>query len=93
MNLNDLLGWISRNGMAAFLIGCFLSGLAITFANWMIHTVRAITGHYPPARPVSCSHLSQCYCCRNGACNENCRCYQLPDEEDEDDENDEEEDA
>jgi len=53
MNLSDLLGWISRNGIAAFLIGCFLITLAGIASNFFIRLARSITGHYPPASPSS----------------------------------------
>lgn len=93
MTLGELLGWIARNGLAAFLIGCFLSGLAVTLANFLIGVARSITGHYPPPRPVECNHQQQCYCCRNGVCNDNCRCYREPDEEDEGEEGEDDDDA
>jgi hypothetical protein len=93
MTLSEILGWISRNGWAAFFIGCFLSGLAVTLANFFIHVVRSITGNFPPPRPVSCDHLSQCYCCRNGSCNENCRCHDIMTDDDDGGEEGEDEDV
>ena len=89
MPLSEILGWISRNGLAAFLIGCFLSGLAVTFANLLVRIARSITGHYPPPSPVSCNHERQCFCCRENGCQEGCGCYQEEDDGDEDEGEDE----
>jgi len=80
--MEDILGWISRNGLAAFLIGCFLTTMAGIAANFLLNLARSITGKYPAPRPVvQCDHENQCYCCRENGCQDGCRCY----EEDEDD--------
>jgi hypothetical protein len=77
VNLNDILNWISRNGLAAFLIGCFLTSMAGIVANFLLNAIRALTGKYPEPRPViqtQCDHENQCYCCRENGCQDGCRC-------------------
>ena len=81
MPLNDLLQWISRNGLAAFLIGCFLTTMAGILANFLLNAIRSLTGKYPAPRPVvQCDHETACYCCRENGCQDGCRC--TPDEAD-----------
>jgi hypothetical protein len=76
MNLRELLEWISRNGVAAFLLGCFLLTLVGIGVDFFVKSLRSITGNYPPA-PVGrlCDSDDPCYCCREGSCDEGCRCY------------------
>ena len=89
MNLNDILGWISRNGLAAFLIGCFLTAMATIITNFLVRLVRSVTGNYPPVAEL-CDADDPCYCCRENLCDEGCRCHANEDDgeeegEDEDD--------
>ena len=83
MNLSDLLEWISRNPGASFLGACFLLALAAMAVDFLVKLVRSVTGHYPPQHTVytQCDSDDPCYCCREGSCDEGCRCY--PEEEDE----------
>jgi len=86
MDLNEILNWISKNGLAAFFIGCFLTTLVGIVANFFhgffIGVARAVTGKYPPPpppRPVVQCDCEPCLCCRDD-CQEGCGCYEEEDE-------------
>jgi hypothetical protein len=88
MNLNDILKWISMNGLAAFLIGCFLCTIATIAANALIGVVRTLTGRFPAPAPIihrecdgHCDCNRPCKCCEEGDCQVGCACASLKDTE------------
>lgn len=81
MNLNEILDWISRNGFAAFLIGCFLCTIAGIIGNTVIGIVRTLTGRFPaPATVIhrdcdgKCDCNRPCVCCSENGCQVGCEC-------------------
>ena len=79
MNLNDILKWISMNGFAAFLIGCFLCTIAGIVGNTVIGVARTLTGRFPAPSPVikcdgNCNCNSPCKCCSENGCQVGCEC-------------------
>lgn len=88
MNLSELLEWISRNGLAAFLIGCFLTTMAGILANFLVNVVRTLTGRFPQPAPVihrdcdgHCDCNRPCKCCIENDCQVGCECASAVDTE------------
>lgn len=81
--MNDILEWIAKYPAHAFVTGCFVVvGLAIV-CDFFVRIVRSITGKYPAPSVVQCDADNPCYCCREGACDSDCRCF--PEEKEEED--------
>ena len=93
--MNDLLTWISRNGLQAFLLGVFLlifAGICAhvisLFFDFLTRVARAVTGKYPPPeapRPVvqcngDCDCKKPCKCCVESGCEAGCECASFIDE-------------
>lgn len=84
--MNDVLEWIARYPLYAFIIGCFVTAGLATVCDFLIKFVRSLTGKYPAARPVEqcdCDN-EPCYCCRESGCQSGCRCFTGNEEEEED---------